>query len=158
MLIISLQALAAASCFTSDAPLDPRYAPDHQNYLCMNYTRATPLPCKPAADSWMPNWFKPGKQRRRRFIIYAWWPPNPHDLDAYAAAGFNLALTGNAVKAYCDEKLLADQRKLRQREVGAPAGYETAGLETAAHGAEVGGERVSGSMEALDESMIEEVD
>ena len=54
MLIILFQALAAASCFTSDAPLDPRYAPDHQNYLCMNYTRATPLPCKQAADSWTP--------------------------------------------------------------------------------------------------------
>ena len=50
--------------------LDPSYAPDHQNYLCMNYTRPTPLPCRDSAQGWAPRWFD-GKGRPR-FIIYAY--------------------------------------------------------------------------------------
>ena len=130
MLIISLQALAAASCFTSDAPLDPRYAPDHQNYLCMNYTRATPLPCKPAADSWTPNWFKPGKQRRRRFIIYAWWPPVPADLDAYVDAGFNLALTENFLSGYCNQRDIVTHDELFNENIAVSNTFAKRGILT----------------------------
>ena len=50
--------------------LDSSYAPDHQNYLCMNYTRPTPLPCRDSAQGWAPRWFD-GKGRPR-FIIYAY--------------------------------------------------------------------------------------
>lgn len=62
------------------------YAPDHLNYLCMNWTRPTPLPCKPAVQAWKPRWGK-------RFMVFSWWPPLPADYAAYADAGFNLALT-----------------------------------------------------------------
>lgn len=79
------------------------YAADHQNYLCLNYTRPVPLPCAAASDKYTPRWFRPGS-RRRRFVIYAWWPPNPADFEAYAQAGFNLALTENYLGAYCDRK------------------------------------------------------
>lgn len=58
-----------ATCSQSVA-LDPSYAPDHQNYLCMNYTRPTPLPCRDSAQGWAPRWFD-GKGRPR-FIIYAY--------------------------------------------------------------------------------------
>jgi hypothetical protein len=61
------------------------YAADHLNYLCTNWTRPTPLPCKKAVDSWQPQWGK-------RFMIFSWWPPLPADYAAYAEAGFNLAL------------------------------------------------------------------
>ena len=87
--------------------LDPAYAPDHQNYICMNYTRSVPLPCEDAAKGWEPRWYDKATGKPR-FIIYAWWPPANADLDAYAAAGFNLALTGNAIMEYCNEKLLVD--------------------------------------------------
>ena len=82
--------------------LDPSYAPDHQNYLCMNYTRPTPLPCRDTAHGWAPRWFD-GKGRPR-FIIYAWWPPATPDFGAYADAGFNLALTENALGGVCQRK------------------------------------------------------
>ena len=55
------------------------------NYICTNWTRPTPLPCKPAVDSWQPRWGK-------RFMVFSWWPPLPSDYEAYADAGFNLAL------------------------------------------------------------------
>ena len=77
------------------------YAADHLNYLCLNYTRPTPLPCAAASDKYKPNWFKNG---RRRFVIYAWWPPNPPDVAAYAKAGFNVALAENFVGEYCQRK------------------------------------------------------
>ena len=62
------------------------YAPDHLNFLCSNWTRPTPLPCKPGAESWEPRWGK-------RFMIFSWWQPLPSDYQAYADAGFNIALT-----------------------------------------------------------------
>ena len=69
-----------SSC-SQPVALDPSYAPDHQNYLCMNYTRPTPLPCRDTAHGWAPRWFD-GKGRPR-FIIYAWWPPaTPRGLHA----------------------------------------------------------------------------
>jgi hypothetical protein len=55
------------------------------NYICTNWTRPTPLPCKPAVDSWQPRWGK-------KFMVFSWWPPLPSDYEAYADAGFNLAL------------------------------------------------------------------
>ena len=90
------------------------YAPDHLNYLCTNWTRPTPLytsgtrthaattaactqhcvslcghrrcrPCKPAVERWQPRWGK-------RFMIFSWWQPLPSDYQAYADAGFNIAL------------------------------------------------------------------
>ena len=61
------------------------YAADHLNYLCTNWTRPTPLPCRPAVQKWQPRWGK-------RFMIFSWWPPLPSDYEAYAAAGFNIAL------------------------------------------------------------------
>lgn len=81
--------------------LDASYAPDHRNYLCMNYTRPTPLPCKPVASGWQPRWLD---RPRPAFVIYAWWPPVPQDFGAYAAAGFNMALTGNWLGEYCAAK------------------------------------------------------
>lgn len=78
-------------------PLDAAYAPDHANYLCMNYTRPTPLPCAAPSKEWKPRWFMP----RKRFVVTAWWPPNPKDYAAYADAGFNLALTENYLTALC---------------------------------------------------------
>ena len=84
-----------------DALQSTPYAPDHQNYHCLNYTRPVPLPCAAASDKYRPRWFK---GRRRRFIVYAWWPPNPLDFEAYADAGFNLALTENSLGAYCARK------------------------------------------------------
>lgn len=90
------------SCNTADVPhLDARYAPDHLNFLCMNYTRPVPLPCHAAADQWKPRWFSKSTPSRRKFVIYAWWPPNFLDFDAYAAAGFNLALTENYLGGEC---------------------------------------------------------
>ena len=94
-------ALVPLGC-TQPPSLDPAYAPDHQNYLCMNYTRATPLPCQDTSQGWRPRWFD--KQGRPRFIVYAWWPPATPDFAAYADAGFNLALTGNALGGYCAHK------------------------------------------------------
>ena len=90
-----------SSC-SQPVALDPSYAPDHQNYLCMNYTRPTPLPCRDTAHGWAPRWFD-GKGRPR-FIIYAWWPPATPDFGAYADAGFNLALTENALGGVCQRK------------------------------------------------------
>ena len=55
------------------------------NYICTNWTRPTPLPCKPAVESWAPRWGK-------KFMVFSWWPPLPSDYEAYAEAGFNLAL------------------------------------------------------------------
>ena len=69
---------------------------------CLNYTRPVPLPCAAAADKYRPRWFN--TKGRRRFVIYAWWPPNPADVHAYAEAGFNLALTENMLGAYCDRQ------------------------------------------------------
>ena len=83
--------------------LHESYAPDHLNYLCLNYTRPTPLPCAAATDKYKPLWIDQ-KTGRRRFIIYAWWPPNPPDFEAYAKAGFNMALTGNFLAAYCERR------------------------------------------------------
>ena len=68
----------------------------------MNYTRPTPLPCRDTAHGWAPRWFD-GKGRPR-FIIYAWWPPATPDFGAYADAGFNLALTENALGGVCQRK------------------------------------------------------
>ena len=40
---------SAPSCSTAATPrLDARYAADHANFLCMNYTRPVPLPCRAA--------------------------------------------------------------------------------------------------------------
>ncbi len=99
-----LATLAAASCRQRVPNLHPMYAEDHLNYLCMNYTRPTPLPCRKVADDWKPRWGGGGTGKPSRFIIYAWWPPLPADFEAYANAGFNLALTGNAIGEYCYRK------------------------------------------------------
>ena len=62
------------------------YAEDHLNFLCSNWTRPTPLPCKPAVESWQPRWGK-------RFMVFSWFQPLPSDYEAYADAGFNIAMT-----------------------------------------------------------------
>ena len=67
--------------------LDAQYAPDHLNYLCANWTRSTPLPCADAASRWDAKWFN---EETKRFIVTAWWPPNPADFVALADAGFNV--------------------------------------------------------------------
>jgi hypothetical protein len=105
---------AALSLFAASAPsrgctrdvpsLDPMYSADHLNYLCMNYTRPTPLPCRPVVEAWQPRWWNRGADKPPRFAIYSWWPPVPADFSKYADAGFNLALTGNAVGAFCDRQ------------------------------------------------------
>ena len=86
-------AAAGAGCGASDSALlldlqleAAGYAEDHLNYLCSNWTRPTPLPCTPAVDSWQPRWGK-------RFMIFSWFQPLPSDYEAYADAGFNIALT-----------------------------------------------------------------
>ena len=91
----------ATTC-SQPVALDSSYAPDHRNYLCMNYTRPTPLPCRDSAQGWAPRWFD--GNGRPRFIIYAWWPPATPDFGAYADAGFNLALTENALGGLCQRK------------------------------------------------------
>ncbi|KAL1524010.1 hypothetical protein AB1Y20_018925 [Prymnesium parvum] len=88
LLLPTLAATQRSSCGppSSAAALHAAgYAPDHLNYLCTNWTRPTPLPCSPARTGWQPRWGK-------RFVITAWWPPLPSDYEAYADAGFNLAL------------------------------------------------------------------
>ena len=100
MLTVSLfMPIVAGRCGTG-VELNPAYAPDHANYLCRNYSRPTPLPCVDPADKWEPRWLS-GK---RRFVVFAWWPPVNADFEAYADAGFNMALTGNALGAYCAQK------------------------------------------------------
>jgi len=104
-MLIAATLVAAASCRRSViTTLDPMYAEDHLNYLCMNYTRPTPLPCRKVAESWKPRWGGGSSGEPSRFMIYAWWPPVPADFEAYANAGFNLALTGNSLYAYCHHK------------------------------------------------------
>ena len=78
--------------------IDPKYAPDHLNYLCKNYTRPTPLPCSrvdASRNTWQPQWGK-------KFVIFAWWPPVPADYPSYAEAGFNMALSGAACADHCN--------------------------------------------------------
>eukprot|EP01043_Picozoa_sp_COSAG02_P019481 COSAG02_NODE_940_length_15773_cov_5.301263_8_plen_1082_part_00 len=91
-----------ATCTGGGAPfgLDTSYAPDHANYLCTNWTRPTPLPCRDAADGWAPKWVD-ATTKKKKFVIFAWWPPLPADFAAYAEAGFNLALTGAMAAEYC---------------------------------------------------------
>eukprot|EP00966_Prymnesium_polylepis_P061755 1433336-Prymnesium_polylepis.2 len=87
-LLLLLHQAAAAGCSRMRIDLDLEaagYAPDHLNYLCTNWTRPTPLPCKPAVERWQPRWGK-------RFMIFSWWQPLPSDYQAYADAGFNIAL------------------------------------------------------------------
>ena len=86
-----------AAPLSSPFALDSQYASDHLNYLCTNWTRSTPLPCDEAASLWDARWLNGEK----RFIVTAWWPPNPADFDAFADAGFNLALPENAVGELC---------------------------------------------------------
>jgi hypothetical protein len=97
----------AAVSHTCHAPveLDESYAPDHLNFLCMNYTRPVPLPCRKAHEAWKPRWFNGS---RPRFIIYSWWPPGPDEgpcrncsIDAYAEAGFNLVLSAAYGRLAC---------------------------------------------------------
>lgn len=103
-----------SSCGRDAVQLDPMYAQDHLNYLCMNYTRATPLPCAPAVQGWTPRWYRgdpargaPAGAAVPRFTIFAWWPPNEPDFAAYADAGFNLGLTQNYLGSYCRKKVAA---------------------------------------------------
>ena len=90
LLLLSHAPGASAGCSGSAPLLDLEleaagYAADHLNYICTNWTRPTPLPCKPAVDSWKPRWGK-------RFAVFSWWQPLPSDYEAYADAGFNVAL------------------------------------------------------------------
>ena len=107
VLLISLGfvlSAASPSCARrADMALNSMYSEDHLNYLCMNYSRPTPLPCRPVIEKWKPRWWD-GEKRKRKFVIYAWWPPAPEELEAYAEAGFNMALTGNMIAAYCEAK------------------------------------------------------
>jgi hypothetical protein len=66
------------------------YAEDHLNYLCTNWTRPTPLPCRPAVRDWQARWgggVAAGVLQPQRFVVFAWWPPVPADYDAYAEVG-----------------------------------------------------------------------
>ena len=61
LLLLSHAPGASAGCSGSAPLLDLEleaagYAADHLNYICTNWTRPTPLPCKPAVDSWKPRW------------------------------------------------------------------------------------------------------
>ena len=57
------------------------YAEDHLNYLCTNWTRPTPLPCRPAVRDWQPRWgggvTAHGVLQPQRFVVFAWYPPVP---------------------------------------------------------------------------------
>lgn len=95
------------TCGASRVEIDSSYASDHHNYLCNNYTRPVPLPCVPASSKWKPLWFGNASERAaapKKFMIYAWWPPNPADFEAYADAGFDLAMSENAIAAYCSRR------------------------------------------------------
>ena len=103
MLILAAPLLAAAACRASNSvALDASYASDHQNYLCMNYTRPVPLPCAKARRAWKPRWLD--KAGRPRFVITAWWPPAQEDIGAFADAGFNMAMLENILGGYCTRR------------------------------------------------------
>ena len=86
VLLISLGfvlSAASPSCARrADMALNSMYSEDHLNYLCMNYSRPTPLPCRPVIEKWKPRWWD-GEKRKRKFVIYAWWPPAPEEIEAY---------------------------------------------------------------------------
>ena len=62
------------------------YAEDVLNYLCTNWTRPTPLPCKTARESWQARWGGGVTPERvlqpQRFVVFAWYPPVPADYGA----------------------------------------------------------------------------
>jgi hypothetical protein len=75
----------------------PAYALDGENYLCAKPFESYPLPCKAPRDEW-------DFALKDKFVITAWWPPTVQQLDLYAAAHFNLVLSGNLVMSACQPR------------------------------------------------------